>query len=57
MENNKIKIKAEYMSLDYESDDVYFIIVEILESSPLRAYCVKLPKPYTLFPFNVYIRN
>jgi len=47
----------EYLSISDEDPNVYYVIVEIIDDQPVNSMIVRSPKPFTLFPFNIYLKN
>lgn len=54
---NKIRIMQQYIWTDFDKADEYLIIIELENDVPMATYMTKLPKPFTLFPLNLYIKN
>ncbi len=47
----------EYLNIEDETPDSYYVIVEILDDIPVKSYLCKFPRPFVLFPFNLYLQN
>lgn len=47
----------EYLSVSDEDPNVYYVIVEVIDDVPVNSMIVLSPKPFTLFPFNIYLKN
>lgn len=47
----------EYLDISDEDPNMYYVIIEIVDDVPVNSLIVKSPKPYTLFPFNIYLKN
>lgn len=55
--NSRRRFIMEYLSIEDETPDSYYVIVEIVDDIPVQSYIVKFPRPYVLFPFNLYLQN
>lgn len=54
---NKPRFIMEYLDVNDECPDIYYVIMEIVDDVPVNSFIVKSPRPYTLFPFNLYLKN
>ena len=54
---SKPRFIMEYLDVNDESPDIYYVIMEIIDDIPVNSFIVKSPRPYTLFPFNIYLKN
>lgn len=54
---SKPRFIMEYLDANDESPDIYYVIVELVDDVPVNSFIVKSPRPYTLFPFNIYLKN
>lgn len=54
---NRRRFIMEYLNIEDETPDSYYVIVEILDDIPVKSYLCKFPRPYVLFPFNLYLQN
>lgn len=54
---SKPRFIMEYLDISDEDPDMYYVIIQIEDDKPVNSFIVKSPKPYTLFPFNIYLKN
>jgi hypothetical protein len=54
---SKPRFIMEYLDANDESPDIYYVIVELVDDVPVNSFIVKSPRPYTHFPFNIYLKN